>query len=63
LNASNSSAEQVNSSLIRYLASISAVNPKNIEVVAGEGGNKKLVTFTNVSKEKVQQAITDQLVV
>ena len=61
LSAAGSSAEAVNTALVKYLATISGVNPSNIEVVAGEGGNKKLVTFTNVGKEKVHQSIVGQL--
>lgn len=61
LNTPDSSAEAVNNALVRYLAMIGALNPNNIEVVAGEDSDKKLVTYTNVDKEKVHQSITDQL--
>ena len=61
LSAAGSNAEVVNMALIKFLAKISGVRSSNIEVVAGAGGNKKLVTFTNVGKEKVNQSIVDQL--
>jgi uncharacterized protein YggU (UPF0235/DUF167 family) len=59
--AAGSNPKAVNSALVKYLAEISGVRPSNIEIVAGEGGNKKLVTFTNVGKEKVNQSLVDQL--
>ena len=61
LSAAGSNPKAVNTALVKYLAKISGVRPSNIEIVAGEGGNKKLVTFTNVGKEKVNQSIVDQL--
>lgn len=55
------SDEKTNQALITFLAKVLGVNTSQVEIVAGTGGNDKLVTITDVDKEFVQERILQNI--
>jgi len=49
--------EKSNHALIAFLAEILEVNPSQLEIVGGKQGNDKLITITDLDKEKVHERI------
>ena len=54
---SNADEAQTNQELIKYLAEVLQVAPKNIEIVAGTSGQDKLITILTLDTEMVQERI------
>jgi uncharacterized protein len=55
------SDEKMNQALISFLAEVLEISPSQLEIVAGLGGNDKLVTILNLDKAQVQERILQHL--
>lgn len=51
----------LNQELIKYLSEVIGVAQEQIEIVAGQTGNDKLVSFTDVDASTVQKQIIEHL--
>ncbi len=55
------SDDKTNQALIAFLAKVLDVKPSQLEIVAGNAGNDKLVTIMDVDKEFVQERILQHI--
>ncbi len=55
------SEDDMNSSLINFLATVIGVPPANFNIVAGENGRDKLVSIDQVDMDFVHQKILENL--
>ncbi len=53
--------EKMNQALIQFLAEVLQVSPEQLEIVAGSGGNDKLITIIDLDKQAVQERLIQHL--
>jgi uncharacterized protein (TIGR00251 family) len=53
--------EKMNQALVSFLAEVLGVKPNQIEIVAGQKGNDKLITIMDLDSNAVQERILEHL--
>jgi uncharacterized protein YggU (UPF0235/DUF167 family) len=57
----SASQSEINSQLVVFLAKVLDVYPDQIEIVAGQGQNKKLISILDIKPDEVQTKLMENL--